>query len=585
VAKVVHPGYAMDYATSDTRPRLPQLVGDVPAAIRMKGQGPSGVECQTTISCQGRIPEPRCVRFGSGLANPWFLLRDVFVLEGGRDRFGSCRIGMRAVLYSFESISLDTKTRELRRAGKLLSIEPKVFDLLAHLIENHERVISKDALIAALWDGRTVSDSALTTCINAARVALGDSGKEQRLIKTLPRKGFRFVGTLREMPTSSAAVREAPPKSTSTALPLPDRPSIAVLPFAILGDDLQQEYLADGIVEDIIIELSRFSELFDITRNSSFQYKGKVVDVRQIGHELGVRYVLDGSLRRRGEHVRITAQLVDAESGHHRWADRYDCDLENVFEIHDEVAKTIATILSAHLNRAEAERALLKPPTSWQAYDYFLRAAHIYNSEASDGTNEARALATRAVELDPQLAHNFAVKAVQLEPRLSQARAMLGYVLSRKGQHDAALSEFSRANECNPNYTDWRYLAALVLAGETEKAIQVSVASMRLDPFYPAAHAGWVGLAYYMVKRYADAASFLVDAIARAPVFRYGHLWLAATYAQQGNEKACACTGEVLRIDPQWTNEGSGRMVYRFKNARDIEHLLEGFRRAGLPDR
>jgi adenylate cyclase len=521
------------------------------------------------------------------------------------------------VLYSFESISLDTNARELRRDGKLVSVEPKVFDLLVHLIANREHVISKDALIATLWDGRTVSDSALTTCINAARGALGDSGKEQRLIKTLPRKGFRFVGAVREMPTGATVLRDALPKSPSAALPLPDKPSIAVLPFANLSDDLKQEYLADGIVEDIITELSRFSELFVIARNSSFQYKGKVVDVRQIGHELGVRYVLEGSLRRRGKHVRVSAQLVDAESGRHRWADRYDCDLSNIFGVHDEVARTIATVLSAHLNRAEVERALLKPPASWQAYDYFLRAAHIYNSEARDGTSEARALAARAVELDPQFArgyviiasslirtwvnrlepdnynqvplhqaHDFALKAVQLEPSLAQARAILGYVLSRKGQHDAAFSEFSRAIERNPNYTDWRYLAALVLAGETQKAIQFSLSSMRLDPLYPAAHAGWIGLAYYMAKKYTDAAPYLREAIARAPVFRYGHLWLAATYAQQGDkEEACACAAEVLRIHPQWTNEGTGRAVYRFKNSSDIEHLMAGFRKAGLPDR
>jgi tetratricopeptide (TPR) repeat protein len=196
--------------------------------------------------------------------------------------------------------------------------------------------------------------------------------------------------------------------------------------------------------------------------------------------------VLEGSLRRRGEHVRIVAQLADAGSGHHHWADRYDCDLNSVFEVHDDVARTIATVLSAHLSRAEVERALLKQPASWQAYDYFLQAAHVYNSEARDGTREAHALAARAVELDPQFArayviiasslvrawvnrlvgedsnemaldqaHDFAAKAVQLEPRLPQARAMLGYVLSRKGEHDAALAEFSRAVERNPK-SAWR---------------------------------------------------------------------------------------------------------------------------------
>jgi DNA-binding winged helix-turn-helix (wHTH) protein len=198
--------------------------------------------------------------------------------------------------YLFEDYALDTDRRELRRGADLVAVAPQVFDLLHYLIQNRERVVSKDDLIAGVWDGRIVSESALTTRINAARSAIGDSGNKQRLIKTVPRKGVRFVATVREEQGSgAAAVADGvadPPRPTLT---LPDKPSIAVLPFANLSSDQEQEYLADGIVGDIIIELSRFSELFVIARNSSFQYKGKAVDVRQVGRELGVRYVLEGS--------------------------------------------------------------------------------------------------------------------------------------------------------------------------------------------------------------------------------------------------------------------------------------------------
>jgi len=521
---------------------------------------------------------------------------------------------MARVLYRFENLSLDVERRELRRGKASLSLEPKVFDLLVHLLINRARVVSKNELISSVWGGRIVSDAALSTCLNAARAAIGDSGVEQRLIKTLPRKGVRFVADVIEL---APDVRS---KSINTrvvaALTLPDRPSVAVLPFATVGNAATREYLADGVADDIITELTRFPDLFVIARNSSFQYKDRPADIRQIGRELGVRYVLEGSVRRRGERVRIAAQLVDAESGRHRWAERYDCELSSIFEIHDEVASTIAAVLSAHINRAEAERALLKSPANWQAYDYYLQAAHTYNSEASNCTAEARTLAARAVGLDPQFARAYviiasslirawvnrldddhknevaldsaldmAMKAVQFEPSLSQARAMLGYALSRKGQHDAALAEFSRAIESNPNYTDWRYIAALVLAGDAKKAVQVSLSSMRLDPFYPAAHAGWVGFAYYMAHKYAEGIPYLREATARAPVFRYGHLWLAATHAQLGQmEQARACAREVLRIDPQWTNEGTGRTIYRFSKARDIAHLIEGFRKAGLPE-
>jgi adenylate cyclase len=518
------------------------------------------------------------------------------------------------VLYLFANLALDVERRELRRNRALLPLEPKVFDLLVHLLVNRTRVVSKDELIASVWGGRIVSDAALSTCLNAVRAAIGDNGDEQRLIKTLPRKGVRFVGEVTEL---ASGVTPPPIQSQAlTALALLDKPSVAVLPFATIGNVPAHEYLAEGVADDIITALTRFPDLFVIARNSSFQYKGRPADVRQIGRELGVRYVLEGSLRRRGGDVRITVQLVDAEFGRCLWADRYDFQLNNVFEVHDEVAGMIAAVLSAHVNRAESERTALKPPASWQAYDFLLQAAHVYNSEAISSTNEARLLAERAIELDPQLArgyliiasslvrawinrlgpdhlnettldraHDLALKAVHLEPNLPQARAMLGNTLSWKGQHDLALTEFSRALKRNPNYTDWRYPAGLLLAGDAQQAIEVSLLSMRLDPFYPAVSAGWLGLAYYIAGMYLESAPYLREAIARAPGVRYGHLWLAATYAQLNDTQgARAHAAEVMRIDPNWSLRGTARTMYRFRKVCDVEHLLDGFRKAGLPE-
>src|SRR5438874_12560127 len=217
---------------------------------------------------------------------------------------------MGSLRYLFEEYAFDTDRRELHRGADVVSVAPQVFDLLDYLIRNRERVVSKDDLINAVWDGRIVSEAALTTRLNAARSAIGDSGEEQRLIKTLPRKGLRFIGTVREAsrPADPVAVdnRPSPPKS---ALVLPDKPSIAVLPFQNLSGDPEQEYFADGMVEDIIAALSRFKSLFVIARNSSFTYKGKAVDIRTVGRELGVHYVLEGSVRKAGMRVRIAAQL------------------------------------------------------------------------------------------------------------------------------------------------------------------------------------------------------------------------------------------------------------------------------------
>ena len=200
--------------------------------------------------------------------------------------------------YLFEDYAFDTDRRELHRGADVVSVAPQVFDLLDYLIRNRERVVSKDDLINAVWKGRSVSDAALTTRLNVARSAIGDSGEEQRLVKTLPRKGFRFVGQVRE---AREAARPNPGDAPEIVPPLPDKPSIAVLPFENMSGDPEQEYFVDGLVEEIITALSRFKMLFVIARNSSFTFKGKAVDIKEVGRRLGVRYVLEGSVARRQE--------------------------------------------------------------------------------------------------------------------------------------------------------------------------------------------------------------------------------------------------------------------------------------------
>lgn len=211
--------------------------------------------------------------------------------------------------YHFEEFVLDTDRRELHRRTELVSIAPQVFDLLVYLIRNRERVVGKDDLISAVWNGRAVSDSAVTTRLNVARSVVGDSGEEQRLIKTLQRKGFRFVGTVVEAQgQGSPALPDDRLEPLKSAPALPDKPSIAVLPFQNMSDDPDQDYFADGMVDEITTALSRFKFLFVIARNSSFTYKGKAIDIKQVGRELGVRYVLEGSVRKAAGKVRIIGQ-------------------------------------------------------------------------------------------------------------------------------------------------------------------------------------------------------------------------------------------------------------------------------------
>ena len=249
--------------------------------------------------------------------------------------------------YLFEEYAFDTDRRELHRGADVVSVAPQVFDLLDYLIRNRGHVISKDDLIAAIWKGRNVSDAALTTRLNAARSAIGDSGHEQRLLKTLPRKGLRFVGSVLEaQQAAGAAVANNPVEPPIPTLTLPDKPSIAILPFTNLSSDPDQDYFADGMVDEITTALSRFKSLFVVASNSSFAYKGKAVDIKQVGRELGVRYVLEGSVRKAAGKVRIIGQLIDAATGVHLWADQFEGDLGDIFALQDRMTESVVSVIA-----------------------------------------------------------------------------------------------------------------------------------------------------------------------------------------------------------------------------------------------
>jgi adenylate cyclase len=518
------------------------------------------------------------------------------------------------VLYLFDSYALDTSRRELRRDVDAVSLEPQVFDLLAYLIEHRDRVVSKDDLLSSIWGGRYVSESTVTSRINAARGAIGDSGDQQRLIKTFLRKGIRFVGEVREEIQRTVQDAQTPPP----ALALPDRPSIAVLPLTNMTGDSGQEYFSDGVTEDIITELSRFGELFVIARNSSFRYKGKTVDIRQVGRELGVRYVLEGSIRRESDRIRISAQLIDGMTGSHRWAERYDRKLDDIFALQVELARTIAAILAVHMHKAEIERALTKPPATYQAYDYCMRAAGYsaaYNSSFSKSDlHGMRRFLEKAIAIDPgyarahaglsmtyvsswvhhwdndcpwsealDRAYQCAQKSVLLGANLPEGHLGLGWTLLWMRQHDAAIAEFERARVLNPNFTNWRYPLSLVYAGEPERAIEALDAHMRLDPFYEPYAPSTLGLAYYLLKRYAEALPHLRACVSRAPNMPAGRKGLAATYAQLGRlDDARAQAAEVLRVEPFFTIRGAPP-VMAFKRPEDAEHVSIGLQKAGLP--
>jgi adenylate cyclase len=341
--------------------------------------------------------------------------------------------------------------------------------------------------------------------------------------------------------------------------------------------------------------------------------------VRQVGRELGVRYVLEGSIRRSGESARISAQLVDAATGAHRWAERYDRKLEDVFAVQDEVARTIVAVLAIHVKKAETERVVAKPPADWHAYDYYLRATDVlafyHSSYSKDDLLHARGLLRQALAIDPNYARAHAalsgtyvslwthrwdddctwagaldrayqcgLEAVRLASNLPEAHVALGFALNFTRRHEAAIAEFERATVLNPNLTNYRYAFALVYAGEPARAIKLLETHIRLDPFYQPYVPAALGLTYYMLKRYADALPYLQEAVSRAPNMTHGRHWLAATYGQLNQlDRARSEAAEGRRIEP-WYTIGQAGFVRLCKRPEDAEHLADGLRKAGYPE-
>ena len=518
--------------------------------------------------------------------------------------------------YLFDDYTLDTERRELHRGTEIVSVTPQVFDLLAYLIHNRDRVVGKEGLIDAIWDGRTVSDAAITTRLNAARTAIGDSGEQQRLIKTLPRKGVRFIGMVREARGSeSAQLGGEPLESPKPAITLPDKPSIAVLPFANLSSDPEQEYFADGIVDDIITALSRFKLMFVIARNTSFTYKGRAVDVKQIGRELGVRFVLEGSVRKAAGKLRISGQLIDATSGAHIWADRFEGDLADVFALQDKVTERVVSAIQPKMVYTEIDLAARRP-NDLSAYDLCLRAVPHFDSGSRDGLAEALRLFSRALEIDPR--YGFATTfagicrfmnvglewTVDPKHEIAEGFRLLRLALSIDGNDPLALSRLGnatasfsgdydtgkdmvdRAVALNPNSTGawsdrgWTYL----IAGEPEEAIRSFECIIRLSPFgsWQFSHFTGMSVAFIELGRLDDAVAMAKKALSQSQSFATSHCCLASALILLGREAEArdAAIG-LLKRKPDFSVSHwiAGRRWWR------APVFFDGLRKAGLPGR
>jgi TolB-like protein/tetratricopeptide (TPR) repeat protein len=505
------------------------------------------------------------------------------------------------LIFDLGDYALDTDRRELRRGPALVALEPQVFDLLEYLIRNRERVVSRDDLLASVWGGRIVSDSALGSRINAARRAVGDDGEQQRLIKTLPRKGIRFVGAVRE-----------------EQIALPDRPSIAVLPFSNMSGDPDQDYFAEGMAEEIITALSRCSWLFVIARNSSFTYKGRIVDVRQIGRDLGVRYVLEGSVRRAGERLRITGQLVDSASGVHIWADRFDGDAGDVFELQDRITESVVGAIEPKVQLAEIDRLRHKAAPDLNAYDLLLQAQALEYEFTEQSLAAALRRLEQALAIDPAYApamalaaycyaerHNqgwtqvqeedaseglrLALRAVELGKNDADVLWKAGFAVRVLGADPQRAREFlDRSLQINPNSAIALATAAWneVMLGNPGGAFELLRRAERLSPRDPRAWymAGATAFAHMVAGQYEQAVGCARRALAHNPRFTRTLRVLAASLARLGRtESAGQVMQEILRIEPHLTLTKL-RWRLRHMDESALSQFSEALRLAGLPE-
>ncbi|WP_038933526.1 winged helix-turn-helix domain-containing protein [Bradyrhizobium japonicum] len=517
--------------------------------------------------------------------------------------------------FLFEDYELDTDRRELQRATDVVVVAPQVFDLLEYLIRNRERVVSKDDLINAVWKGRIVSDAALTTRLNAARSAIGDTGERQHLIKTLPRKGFRFVGAVQEARRLANETVGTVERTGDT----PPRLSIVVLPLTNLSGDREQDYFVDGVTESLTTDLSRIAGSFVIARNSAVSYKGRAVDVRQVGRELNVRYVLEGSVQRSGKRLRMNVQLIDAISGQHLWAERFEKSVVDLFDMQDEIVSRLANTLGAQLVEAEARRAerTLHP----DAIDLcFQGRAWLMKGISLECVTQARGFFERSLEFDPgnveamigmanvdtvvggsfttddgptrlAAAEAMVNKVLSIRPNSASAHMARGWVQTFTNRAAQGIREFEHALALAPNLVHAH--AALGFAKsyigratETEGHI---LEALRLSPRDVFAYqwACFAGVAKLLLGSDVEAVSWLRRSTEANRNFHLAHISLAAALALTGaldEARTAARTGLALN---------SGFTIRRLLAAQQsdnpiylagLQRLCEGWRLAGVPE-
>jgi len=516
------------------------------------------------------------------------------------------------LVYQFNQITLDTAQYSLCLSGKPISVEPQGFDLLNYLITNRDRVVTRHELLENLWKGKVVTDSALGARLKAARKAVGDSGGRQEVIKTIHGRGYQFVSSITEIDAEKTIPEQPDAKINKTNQAVKDTPSIAVLPCKNMSGDPEQGYFADGMSEDIITTLSRLPDLIVIARNSTFVYKERAVDVRQVGKELGVGHVLEGSVRKSGNRLRITAQLVNSQNGDHVWAERYDRNLDDIFAIQDEITHNIVVELQVKLVLGEGSRLLASSTKSVEAWELATRSSVLIDSHIRDDTAVAKQLLAQALEFDNnyptawvlmgwvywqesiwnwcpdpdatmQKALEAAEKALSVDPDFPMGYSLLGDIHMVLGDTKLAIAMSEKAVELAPNNSVTQALLGNVLidSGRVKEGIQKMQKAIRLCPFPLPWYLLVLGAGFHLIGDNNAAVFTLNQAIEREPDAHLAHIWLASTLVEIGKlNEAKMISEKVLDIEP---NFSAVNWADSFKS-KSHERLKDNLLAAGLPE-
>lgn len=552
---------------------------------------------------------------------------------------------------------VDVAGNRLRRGKKEVKVESRVMEVLVYLANRPGQLVTRQELERDVWAGRVVSYESLTSTINKLRKALGDSARNPRVIETVSKKGYRFIGDISEQRPVEEAGNPSPEVTGSsttsksfklrsiywvpifivialaislsvllkdtdvgdrrenaiTLRPGHETQSLTVLPFVDISSDTSKRYLGDGITEDLTTALSRISGFFVISRSSAMIYKEQAIDVKKVAEQLGVSYVVEGSVQREGDNIRINAYLIDGKTGFQLWAQQYDRQVTDIFKVQDSITRKIVEALSVKLTEEEAKRTAQRYTVSFEAYDTFLQGQVYYVRHTNEDNRKARDLFQHAIELDPQFARAYsataltysaeyrygwaddrqaalneaqllAEKAVALDSQLPQAYWVMGYIYLQQRKYDHAITAAKQAIKLNPNFADGFATLGVsyIYEGDPHNGMLMMQQALRLSPQYPAPYASALGQAYYFLERYDDAVAILKQAIDRNVNLLTSHVFYIASLSRLGKlDEASWAAVQFKSLAPNFKLDDIGEM-FPINNQEHLENIKADLRRAGI---